>query len=302
MELVTSRLSDRHTASGGPQSSKPSSLILLIAALAATFALDRATDAAPVQHLYYVPIVFAALRFGSRGGSFVATIAIVLYHMANKRGIARHYGESDIIQILLFVAAGLISAKLFRDARRLKVLATTDDLTGLHNLRSFEENFSKMHNTNTPLSLLVLDLDHLKDLNDSCGHLCGAEAVRTVGHIIAAQIPADAVACRYGGDEFAVLLPTCSIATAEEVASSIRAAVHAVAPRLGGRLMPAGLLSVSVGVAGRPARKPGASTEREAERFEAEALFRAADRALYSAKGGGRNRVSIAQLVGSTTA
>ena len=79
----------------------------------------------------------------------------------------------------------------------------TDDLTGLHNLRSFEERLRIMvrvaRETKTPLSLLVLDLDRLKSLNDVHGHLAGAEAVRTLGEVLAARLPRESTACRYGG-------------------------------------------------------------------------------------------------------
>jgi len=85
----------------------------------------------------------------------------------------------------VFIAVGAISAKLAGVTRRLHQLAMTDDLTGLHNLRSLEARLRHMvrnaRATETPLSLLVLDVDRLKSLNDVHGHLAGAEAVRTVG-------------------------------------------------------------------------------------------------------------------------
>ena len=101
------------------------------------------------------------------------------------------------------------------------------------------------------MSLLVLDLDRLKSLNDTHGHLTGAEAVRTVGHILGSQLPADAVACRYGGDEFVVALPRRSEADVLGIADGLCRAVHESAPTLAGKRFPAGTLSISVGVAHR---------------------------------------------------
>ena len=86
-----------------------------------------------------------------------------------------------------------------------------------------------------PLGLLVLDLDRLKSLNDQHGHLTGAEAVRTVGRIIGERLPPGAVACRYGGDEFAIAIPACSPQQGRQVAEQLCEAVHESAPVLAGR-------------------------------------------------------------------
>jgi GGDEF domain-containing protein len=91
-----------------------------------------------VQHLYYVPITLAAASFGTTGGSIVSIAAIVLYHLANPRLLALGHEHWDIVRVALFLAVGLFTAKLTADKRRLHALATTDDLTGLHNLKSFE--------------------------------------------------------------------------------------------------------------------------------------------------------------------
>jgi diguanylate cyclase (GGDEF)-like protein len=263
---------------------------------AVIFVFDRGTGLIGVQHLYYFPIIVAAIRFGTRGGVLTAAVAIVLYHLADARPLTFRYGESDLLQIAVFIAVGVVSARLASDARRLHALAMTDDLTGLHNLRSFERELRKMvraaRDGKTPLSLLVLDVDRLKSVNDVHGHLAGAEAVRTIGRIIAANIPYDAVACRYGGDEFAIVVPRCPAPMALGVAHDLRRAVEAETPALAGLRFPEKTLSVSVGVttrsfAGDAAVAAAAATDDET----GEALFRVADAALYSAKNGGRNRV-----------
>jgi diguanylate cyclase (GGDEF)-like protein len=207
------------------------------------------------------------------------------------------------VQVALFLAVGLVTAKLMSNGHRMRALAMTDDLTGLHNLRSFESRLAKMLEeaaaAAAPFSLLVLDVDRLKSLNDRHGHLTGAEAVRAVGRTIAASVPADAIACRYGGDEFVVALPLCGEAEALRIARSIQESVNTAAPVLAGRQFPPRSLSVSVGVSCRPIEAQAGSV---ASTFSAasagEALFRAADAALYAAKNGGRNRVQLDATAG----
>jgi diguanylate cyclase (GGDEF)-like protein len=291
-----------HVRTGGivaprPPLPRPWALAIIIVTLVLVFLLDQATGSAPVQHLYYLPIILAALWFGRAGGLAAAVSAVALYHLANPVLLTSHYKETDLVQIALFVAVGLVTARLGSDARRLRALAMTDDLTGLHNLRSFERELPVMirstHETGSSLSLLVLDVDRLKSLNDQHGHLTGAEAVRIVGHTIGAHLPPGAIACRYGGDEFVVALPGHDGRGAAAVADQLRRAVNALEPVLAGVRFAPATLSISVGLACLPAEGSGSARARP-ERDAGEALFRAADQALYAAKHAGRNRVSSA--------
>lgn len=271
---------------------------LVIGALLLVFVLDRATDSAPVQHLYYLPIILAAFRFGMRGSVVAALAAIGLYHLANPHLLTFQYAEPDLVQIALFLAVGTVVAKLRSDARRLRHLAMTDDLTGLHNLRSFEVRLQMLMRAaavmETPLALLVLDVDRLKSLNDEFGHLAGAEAVRTVGHVIGRRIPPGAVACRYGGDEFAVAIPRCPAAEAHRIASDLCRAVRESAPVLAGHAFAAGTLTISVGASCSSFdRRPPPRTADGRDAEAGEILFRAADAALYQAKARGRNQVCV---------
>ena len=273
--------------------------LVVAAALGSIFALDRSTGDAPVQHLYYVPIALAAFVFGRWVGLATALAAIGLYHLANGFLYDPHRNEADILQVTLFLAVGLVVARLASDAERLRRLASTDDLTGLHNLRSFEAGLARLlraaRQAQAPLAILVLDLDRLKSINDRYGHLAGAEAVRMVGRILAAELPADAVACRYGGDEFVVALPGCTVTRATEIGGALGRSVNAVPPVLAGHALPPGTLSVSVGVACRFFSGDGRSANpARSDEEESEALFRAADDALYRAKADGRNRVCAA--------
>jgi diguanylate cyclase (GGDEF)-like protein len=225
------------------------------------------------------------------GGLTCAFAALVCYHLANQHLRALNYGNDDYLQIALFLTVGAITARLARDRRAMQRLAGTDDLTGLCNLRSFESHLlatvRRAQARRTPVSMLVLDVDSLKLINDAHGHLAGSEAVREVGHIIADTLVGKAVACRYGGDEFAILLAAGDVRSSLAAAEQLRKAVDNHAPMLVGGRFPAGTLTVSVGIArylpdrGRDPRLVG------------EELFRAADHALYQAKRDGRNCVRL---------
>jgi diguanylate cyclase (GGDEF)-like protein len=285
---------------GGPPHegglSRPWVAALVAVLLLLTFLLDRNTDAAPVQHLYYLPIIIAASRLRWAGGVVTSIIAILLYHLANSALLMFAYRETDLVQIALFIAVGVVTARLTENARRLHVLAMTDDLTGLHNLRSFESRLIAMihaaRDRGASVWMLVFDLDRLKSLNDTYGHLTGAQAVRHVGQLAGARLPADAVACRYGGDEFVVCLPDRTDADVRAIAQALCTAVSDSAPVLAGKAFPRGTLSISVGVA--CGSWVGAeAVEGVTDARAGEALFRAADTALYAAKARGRNQVFV---------
>jgi len=256
--------------------------------------IDARTGSAPFQHLYYVPIVYAAMTVPPYGGALTAIVAVVLYHVGNPRLLTFMYAEADVVQIVLFIAIGIVTARLADDARRLRHMSETDDLTGLFNLRGFERRLAdamaSARRRDGSLTMLVLDVDRLKSLNDTHGHHIGADAVRLVGAIIGQCLPRGAFACRFGGDEFVVSLPGSSAEAGRQVASVIRERVSGTAPTLAGVPFPVRTLSVSVGVAGlthaASAVGPGVDV--------GEALFHAADEALYAAKAAGRNRVSVA--------
>jgi diguanylate cyclase (GGDEF)-like protein len=271
------------------------SVLVVIVLLAVIHLLDARTGSAPFQHLYYVPIVFAAITLLPHGGVVTAAAAVALYHVGNPRLLTFAYAEADVVQIALFLAIGVVTARLVDDARRLRHMAETDDLTGLYNLRGFERRLANAmasaRRLDGSLTMLVLDVDRLKSLNDTHGHHTGADAVRLVGTVIARGLPDGAFACRFGGDEFVVALPGSSAQAGRHVATVIREAVSGTAPTLAGVPFPKRTLSVSVGVAGLThARAASNGTD------PSEALFHAADEALYAAKAAGRNQVSVASL------
>lgn len=172
----------------------------------------------------------------------------------------------------------------------LEYRSTRDALTGLFNRRYLDESLriesDRAERDRTECSLILLDLDRFKVLNDTHGHDAGDHALRVFASVVQSVIRSSDVACRYGGEEFVVLLPRTEGSTAVEMAERIRKAVEdEAATNSDARIRG---LTVSAGVASIPEHGMGA-----------DALV-AADSALYRAKDGGRNRVERAPLRHST--
>lgn len=173
------------------------------------------------------------------------------------------------------------NARLYELARK---LAITDGLTKLFNHRFFQELFEKEYRRsdryNTVFSLIMLDIDNFKRINDTYGHLCGDEILKGLGRLIRGCLRTMDIVARYGGEEFAVLLPETAGPEAVQTAERIRRAVeeHVFMGNEHGLRV-----TVSQGVATYPS--PGVS-----ERFD---VIAKADAALYEAKDAGRNRVAF---------
>ncbi len=157
-------------------------------------------------------------------------------------------------------------------------LATRDGLTGLVNRRVFDEAVgwavAAARRSGEPLSLVMLDLDHFKDVNDHRGHQTGDDVLRAVGRALSSSSRLSDVVARYGGEEFAVLLPGCPAECAVEIAERLRARVASEVTDMA--------LTASAGVAVL------AEVHGTAER-----LVAAADRALYTSKRRGRDRTTL---------
>lgn len=133
-------------------------------------------------------------------------------------------------------------------------------------------------------ALLIADIDHLKHINDTHGHLLGDKVLRVIAQVLRSNIKGRDVAARLGGEEFAILLPATSAEDAATLARQMCASVAQGRIRRGQGQEPIGQVTLSVGVAGAI---PGDTLETLMER---------ADRAMYSAKRAGRNRVELAPL------
>jgi diguanylate cyclase (GGDEF)-like protein len=172
----------------------------------------------------------------------------------------------------------------------LKLAASTDSLTLLANRSAFDnrllEEIERINRSSSPLSLLMIDIDHFKNYNDAFGHPAGDEALRTVAQLLRQTVRRIDYPARIGGDEFAVILPFTDLAGARVIAEKCRAVAEA-------HRGPHGPLRVSVGAA----QLTGLS-------IDGSELVGAADEALYSAKFAGRNRVVVCSgstMTGSTS-
>ncbi len=162
--------------------------------------------------------------------------------------------------------------------------ARTDGLTGLYNRRHFDEQLARIVADSlahgSPASLVVADVDHFKRVNDTYGHEAGDAVLKAVARVFLDCLRAEDVCARYGGEEIAILLPETSVVRAQEVAERVRKAIASKPVQHGDRTI---RVTASFGVAGYP--------ESTALR---DALFPAADKALYEAKGAGRDQVRTA--------
>ena len=178
---------------------------------------------------------------------------------------------------------------LKRKTDLLAQLAQCDGLTGVANRRSFDQHLDKewrrAQRNQTPLSVIMIDADYFKDINDRLGHQMGDDCLRGIAQCAASQLkrPGDLLA-RYGGEEFVVLLPETPAEGAVQLAEAIRVAVEQDFARSAAEGGVGPHLTVSLGCA----------TLIPSSDDTAEVLLRAADQNLYLAKGAGRNRVEPA--------
>jgi diguanylate cyclase (GGDEF)-like protein len=199
----------------------------------------------------------------------------------NKQRSAR-FTADDVRLVETFASQAAIAIAHAQLYRRAELASLTDDLTGLGNTRRFNTVLPAALARGGPVSLLVLDLDALKSIVDRDGHLVGSRTIATVGRLLAEQLRPGDTAARFGGDEFVAVLPETTTATALEIAERIRAAVEACT-RPDDVDADVTALTASIGVATFPEHGR-----------DAETLFRAADRALYRIKFGGKNGVAVA--------
>jgi diguanylate cyclase (GGDEF)-like protein len=197
--------------------------------------------------------------------------------------VAKSLGHAgDVAELRARIRAVLRMERLLR---LLAERAEIDGLTGLGNRAQFTRRMAQELSENQryghPLALALLDADHFKKINDSFGHPAGDEVLTGISRLLQRSLRASDVPCRFGGEEFAVIMPSTTPADAAAVCDRIRQALQATV----WERHPDHTVTISVGVAG----VEGASA------MTAEQLVETADRALYEAKRGGRNAVVTAK-------
>ncbi len=170
---------------------------------------------------------------------------------------------------------------------RMQELAVRDSLTGLFNRRYMEETLdreiSRAQRERRSLGVIMTDVDGFKHINDVYGHALGDAVLAGVGELLGNNIRKSDVACRFGGDEFILILPECSLADTVMRAETLRGMVEQATFKLDGAEI--GQVTLSMGVSAIPEHDATAAD-----------LLRSADKALYEAKRGGRNRVVAAGI------
>jgi diguanylate cyclase (GGDEF)-like protein len=197
----------------------------------------------------------------------------------------------EIARNLLYIMServrysNLVIADSLEMQRKYQRFATTDSLTGLHNRGwlddAFDREIKRSERDQLPLSLIMIDVDNFKKYNDVYGHLAGDQVLVAVAESIRNPLRPNDMVARFGGEEFAVLLPETSLDNAKIIAERLRRHVCKADPGMIGE-KPLPRVTISSGIAGR---EPG---------YSLDMMIAAADVAMYHAKRNGKNRVEIA--------
>ena len=218
------------------------------------------------------------------------------------------FSERDMTLLEIFAGYTSFMLQNALDARRAHELAKRDDLTGLYNDRWFHvrlaEEMETSRETGVECSLIFMDLDNFKFVNDQHGHLAGSQVLREVGFLLKRTLQKIdcAVISRYGGDEFVIILPGHGLEAGAEVAEKVRSAIAETVflPNDYGFGLPAvkltGLLSASIGIASYVPPKSGPVKPEHARND----LLRRADAAMYEAKSRGKNLVVVGAATGAS--
>lgn len=263
---------------------RPFVFVLVIALFASVATLDIASGTyLSVSVMYCLPLALAAWRLGRRIGIIVGVLSAVAIVIFNPRD-----ASVDVITLImlwnflivacLFVLVAVLISELARLLEKERMLARTDFLTGTHNRMAFmkevDQEILRALRHGQALSLIYIDIDDFKSINDRLGHREGDRLLQAVGETLMETVRGIDSVARMGGDEFVVLLPNADSDAATIVAPRLR---HALLQSMRADLWP---VTFSVGVLTCPV-PPGS----------AEQLIHRADELMYRAKQGGKDRL-----------
>jgi len=237
----------------------------------------------PLINLYLLPIVTAALALGKRATALVVVLVCACYPLLEvlTGGTERLTADFAVTAIgvlapflLVAFCTTLLVENINTAKQRIRALSDRDELTGIYNMRAFTRLAEQEHEiasrTERPYSVLMVDIEHLKALNDTYGHEAGNRAVKLVAEALQRLTRSTDVVARFGGDESIVLLVSADKAAAEEVAQRVRNVVFATTLEVDVKMV---RLKVNVGAASFP--ESGNSLQ---------AVMTAADRLMYKDK------------------
>lgn len=246
----------------------------------------------PLLNLYLLVIITSGLTLGKLTTFLILVLITCVYIymgypiFADTTFSLQGFGRLMTIfspYLLIAYLTTMLSADLYYARKMFKQLSETDELTGLHNVRSFSNTLSleikKSSRYNQFFSILMIDADNLKNINDQFGHAAGDSAIKAMAHTIKYCLRESDVLARYGGDEFIVLLPQTDQNNATEAAERIRKAIENTSFDLEGHQIKS---TVSIGIASFPSQAKNTND-----------LLRYADKALYKSKSSGRNKVTL---------
>jgi diguanylate cyclase (GGDEF)-like protein len=232
-------------------------------------------DAEIRDHVPAEVAVVAPLDVGEDGGGLL---------ILGRRMTEQPYEAHDLALLRALADASAIALRNAELVDRLRAQATIDPLTGCHNRRGFDEilsvEFARARRYGRPLCVVLLDIDHFKRINDDFGHEVGDHALQRIGRAVRHTFRTTDSACRYGGEEFALVFPETNKDEGRALAERLRVLIESLPPNAE---VPRAL-TASFGLAAYPD-----------DAADAADLMRAADRALYLAKARGRNRVEASQ-------
>ncbi len=207
----------------------------------------------------------------------------VLYLSSLLRGSLTPAKQQLATTVAEHIALALANLKL---REKLQNQSIRDSLTGLFNRRYMEESLERemrrCDRKRQPLSIIMIDVDHFKRFNDTFGHNAGDAVLRELGHFLQRYVRGSDIACRYGGEEFMLILPEASLSVTQERAEQIKEGARQLNVECSGQQL--GKITLSLGVACFPTHG-----------LDGEAVIKAADTALYRAKQEGRDRVVLAE-------
>jgi len=277
----------------------------------------------PLLFLIFPPLMFLVVELGVGGGALGACVVAAIgsvYTVAGHGALVHGQPstlEQRILILQMFLATAVLSvdvvglvlgdlkhSAIVEEAARISLSDALDTLEGvarvdvttrIANRRRFdevlEEEWQRAVRQGTTISVLLLDVDHFKSYNDLYGHLAGDECLRLVAEVIGGALRRSGdVLARFGGEEFAIILPNTNEPGAAEIAEQVRLAVRAALVKH--EAVPQGILTVSLGSAAASPQRDDVATE----------LLAAADRALYQAKRGGRDRVETQGVAAKASA